>query len=337
MAESRALVTGATGYIGPHLVAALVDGGWSVRATGRRVRPPRLPAAAEYLAVDLLADDLGPLLAGVTTVFHLAGASSSLSSVEGMQRVNVEGTTRLLAALPPAIDRFVHMSSTSVYGEEAPLPLPVEERSAGEPSRSYGQAKWGAELAVWAAADRGLPAVVLRPVTVYGPGAIKLLASAALDVAVERRLGRREVVLPRPTIEQRLVHLDDVVAASIHLAGSPAAVGRAFNVAGLYPTSDEVAGVLAEIHGLAVRALGPDEAEPPSDERRRGYEELVAAGMSSDILFTSERLRFLRKANLNNRLSSAALDATGFRFTHTDLSSSVGATVDWYRAHRWLI
>src|SRR5215210_7320731 len=94
-----ALVTGATGFIGGRLVSALVDQGWTVRACGRRPRPDDLPAAADYRAVDLAdVEDLGDLYDGVTHLFHLAGASSSKSDEEEMERSNVVGTRNLLAA-----------------------------------------------------------------------------------------------------------------------------------------------------------------------------------------------------------------------------------------------
>lgn len=336
MVHRRALVTGATGFIGQSLVGALLDQGWLVKATGRRTHFAGLPAGADYVSADLALDHLGSLADGVEVVFHLAGASSSLSSTEEMFRVNVEGTARLLAAVPPGLKCFVHMSSTSVYGEETPLPSPVAESAAGGPSRTYGQAKWGAEEAVWARAAEGLPVVVLRPVTVFGPGAVKLMASAALDVAIEDHLGLDAVVVPTAIIEQRLVHIDDVISASLHLGESPDAVGRAFNVASLYPSSAEVAGVLADALAMDSRALAIDETEPESGARRQAYGEMVNAGMLPRILFTPERFRFLRKANLNNRLDSTALASIGFSFAHTDLASSVGSTIDWYRQHRWL-
>src|SRR5947209_13702747 len=127
--ERFALVTGTTGFLAARLVPALLAEGWRVRATGRRSRPDDLPADAEYRSADLAGDDLESLerlCAGVTHVFHLAGASSSKSSQEEMDRNNVDATARLLdAAGHDTLERFVHMSSTSIYGEEEQLPLPV--------------------------------------------------------------------------------------------------------------------------------------------------------------------------------------------------------------------
>ena len=173
-ATNRALVTGATGYIASHLIPALMEAGWDVLATGRRREPPPLPDGVDYASANLVKDDpwvFSGLMERVTHVFHLAGASSSLSDQKEMEQVNIDGTRRLLqAAKPWPIERFVHMSSTSVYGEEVELPSPVPEDVERHPSRGYGKAKDGAERMVEESAAGGLPTVVVRPVTVYGPG-----------------------------------------------------------------------------------------------------------------------------------------------------------------------
>jgi len=334
-----ALVTGTTGYIAARMVPALVADGWRVRATGRRPRPADLDDAIEYRPADLAADDASDLTAlcdGVTHVFHLAGASSSKSSQEEMERNNVDATRRLLDAATKAmsLERFVHMSSTSVYGEETQLPSPVMEDVEPSPSRGYGKAKWGAEQAVWDHAAKGAPVVVLRPVTVYGPGATKLLASAILDTAIERAAGLPRLALAAEPMEQRLVHVDDLVEATVHLATAEAAVGRAFNVVdGIYPSSHEVGRVLADCLGMEAEIGG----EGLDEERRRAvWEHLQGQGMVPAILFTPDRLRLMAKTNRNNRLSTEALVSTGFRFRHIDFPAAVAASVDWYRAHHWL-
>jgi nucleoside-diphosphate-sugar epimerase len=342
MGQRRALVTGATGYIASHLVPALVAGGWEVLATGRRREPPDLPDGVDYASVDLVKDDpwaFSGLMESVTHVFHLAGASSSLSDQEEMERTNALGTRRILAATRGwPVERFVHMSSTSVYGEEVQLPSPVPEDVERHPSRGYGKAKDGAERVVEEYAAQGLPTVVLRPVTVYGPGNVKLLASAILDVAVEHFAGLDRIAVDRTPIEQRLVHVDDVVAASIHLAAVEGAVGRAFNVVlPQYPSSHEVAGMVADAFDLPVELVDDPDGGLSYDARAEAHGRMVDAGMEPRILLSKERFRFLRKSNRNNRLSVDALVGTGFEFARTDLPASIAATIDWYRRHRWIL
>lgn len=335
-----ALVTGATGFIAGHLVPALVSAGWEVRATARRARPAWLPDEVDYRPADLAGDDdLTPLLDGVSHVFHLAGASSSRSSQEEMQRNNEGATERLAgAALAAGVDRLLHMSTTAVYGEEVQLPLPVLEDVEPHPSRGYGKTKLDAERVVWRLVDRGLPAVVVRPVTVYGPGNTKLLASAILDTAIERFAGLAALAVPAQPIEQRLLHIDDLVSASIHLVEHPAAAGRAFNVAsGSYPTSHELAGVLAHDFALDVELTDDPDAGLGAEKRAAVRDEMLAHGMQDHILLTPDRLRLMRKANRNNRISIDALLGTGFVMRHVDVATSVPETIAWYRKQRWVL
>ena len=338
MAASSALVTGTTGFIAARLVPALLAEGWRVRATGRRARPDDLPEEVEYQPVDLAGDDeaaRADLCRDVTHVFHLAGASSSKSNQEEMERSNIRGTAQLLdAATKGPLERFLYMSSTSIYGEERQLPLPVREDVEPSASRGYGKAKWGAEQEVWARSRDGVPVVVLRPVTVYGPGATKLLASAILDAAIERAAGLPRLAVATEPNEQRLVHVDDLIAASVHLAESEDAVGRAFNVVdGIYPTSHEVAGVLADCFGMEVDVGGEGLDE---DRRRKVHGHLVDQGMQPAILLTPDRFRLMAKTNRNNRLSTEALESTGFRFTRTDFAAAVADNIKWYQAKGWL-
>lgn len=338
MTQPLALVTGTTGFIAARLVPALLAEGFRVRATGRRPRPDDLPEEVEYSPADLAGGDfraLGPLCAGVTHVFHLAGASSSKSTQEEMERNNIDATARLLdAASRGPLERFVHMSSTSIYGEEKQLPLPVREDVEPNASRGYGKAKWGAEQEVWVRSRAGMPVVVLRPVTVYGPGAIKLLASAILDTAIERAAGLPRLAVDAEPMEQRLVHVDDLIAATIHLARSGEAVGRAFNVVdGIYPSSHDVGRVLAECFGMELEVGGEGLDE---DRRRRVHDHMVEQGMEPAILFTPDRLRLMSKTNRNNRLSTEAIESTGFRFARTDFAAAVADNVEWYRSKGWL-
>src|SRR3989475_9286906 len=338
-----ALVTGATGFMAQHLIPDLLEEGWEVRASGRKGRPAWLPPEAGYQAADLAGEPaLHALCEGADAVFHLAGATSSLASAEQMHESNVVATTNLVAAArSTGVKRFVHMGSTSVYGEEVPLPQPVLESAEPHPSRGYGKAKWLAEQAVWAAVADGLPAVVLRPVSVFGPGAVKLLASAILDVAIESFAGRRAIDIEADPVELRLVHVADVVGAAIHLAGAEGADGKAYNiVAPWYPSSVELAGMLAALFAMPIEETDSARAGLGLEDRRQAWETMLASGMERAILFTEERFRFLKKANRNNRLSIDALLSTGYGFRYgneSDVTTGVAETIDWYRQQHWIV
>ncbi|MBW3577132.1 MAG: NAD(P)-dependent oxidoreductase [Actinobacteria bacterium] len=338
--DRRALVTGGTGFLGSHLVAELLARGWRVRTCGRRTRPPGVPSAAEYVCAELGSDaPLDRVVRDVTHVFHLAGLSSSIATEEEMRRTNVDGTRQLLdAAAGEDVERVVHVSTSSVYGSSVQLPLPVPEDADKHPSPGYGQSKWEAEKIAFAIAeDRGLPVAVLRPTTVYGPGAVKLLASTILDAAVERFAGLDTFAVDSDEIELRMVHVDDLVGACLHLAEHPTAATGAYNLSGSYPTNHQVGEVIAEELGMKLDGTDDPERGLAYEKRAAVRERMLERGMVDGIMLKEKRVRFLKKSNPNNRLSLEALAATGFEPHVTDVPGSVASTVRWYRDVRWII
>ncbi len=234
----RALVTGASGFIGGVLCAQLLEHGHEVHALVRR--PGSAPAGARELVAEL---SDGPGLVGVLTsahpdcVFHLAAEIASQRSERKVHEVNVEGTRRLLGACRaltgedladgPRSDgpRFV-FASTVVTGdahgalltEETPLPVETP----------YGRSKQEGERLVLGC---GLPAVVLRPSHVYGPGgwyANELIAHL-------RQPGRFAVVGSGENLWD-VVHVDDVASALV-IAGESAPAGSVFHVVDDEPIS----------------------------------------------------------------------------------------------------
>ena len=145
-----------------------------------------------------------------------------------------------------------------------------------------------------------------RLVSVHGPGAIKLLASAILDVAIERFMGLGPLVIDSTPVEQRLVHIDDLIQACLHVIDHPDTVGRTFNVAsGVYPTSHEVAEILGGLFGMTLELDDDPDCGPDYDERQRAWSSMLERGMRDDIILTKERCRFMRKANRNSEARKA--------------------------------
>lgn len=334
------LVSGGAGFIGSQLIEALLREGHHVRTFGRSPRPAGLPAEVDYRQFDLAGTDLVDQLVGdVDLVLHSAGASTTVAGPDEMEEVNVCGTAQLAqAALEAGVGRFVHLSTSSVYGTKVSLPQPITEDAECHPSPGYGETKLRAEQAVADAGEKGLETAILRPATVFGPGAVKLVASTILDAAIERYAGLTAFEVPAEPIELRLVHIDDVVDACLHLASSPEAVGGVFNLtAGVYPTSHEIAQAVADEVGLELTFADEEDPGPRFEWRQEVRERMLAAGMAEQIVLSPERIRFLRKANPNNRLSLEALAATGFRPQVTDLAKAVRESVGWYRARRWIL
>jgi len=181
----KALVTGAAGFIGSHLSERLVDAGVTVTGIDcftdfypraikeRNLR--RLRQSSRFALVERsLADaDLPALLDDVTHVFHLAaqaGVRSSWGREFSIYTVNnVEATQLLLeACVGRPIERLVYASSSSVYGDEVPLPMREDART--QPVSPYGVTKLAAEqLCRLYYINHRVPTVSLRYFTVYGP------------------------------------------------------------------------------------------------------------------------------------------------------------------------
>lgn len=197
-----ALVTGAAGFVGSHLVEHLLEQGDTVRAvdcfTGfyeRSEKERNLSHVLQrdgfsFVRADLSRADLEPLLAGVDIVYHLAGQPGVRPSwgreFATYVRHNIEATQRLLeASTSVPLEAFVYASSSSVYGDAERLPTPETVRP--EPVSPYGVTKLAAEhLCNVYRRNMGLPTKSLRLFTVYGPRqrpdmAFRRLVGAAVD------------------------------------------------------------------------------------------------------------------------------------------------------------
>ena len=182
----KALVTGAAGFIGSHLSERLLEAGATVigvdcftdyyprELQGAQPGAPAAGAAASRWWRRPLADaDLPALLDGVTHVFHLAAQAGVRKSWGRDFRVytvnNVEATQILLeACVGRPIERLVYASSSSVYGDD--VPLPMREDARPQPVSPYGVTKLAAEqLCHLYHVNHSVPTVSLRYFTVYGP------------------------------------------------------------------------------------------------------------------------------------------------------------------------
>lgn len=170
----RILVTGATGLVGGAVIRRLLDGGVSVRALARDPGRARdlLGAEVEVLAGDMTDPaSLRNAVRGCPVVFHFAAVLNEFRPLGFYRATNVEGTRALAeAALAEGVERFLHMSTIAVYGLRAMGR--IHESSPRAPCGDlYGDTKLEAEeLIRHMAASRGLPAVIVQPTQVYGPG-----------------------------------------------------------------------------------------------------------------------------------------------------------------------
>jgi len=193
------LVTGATGYLGVELVRALRAQDRQVRALARSdAGAARLDGlGAEVVRGDVtVPDSLGPAVAGVSRVFHLAGVVAHRAREDDRLRsVNVDGARNTLAACRTAgVERVVFVSSVAAVGPAATPAHPRDEGAwmidgdDGRPDFRYARSKAaGEQLALEAAAD-GLDVVVANPGFAIGPGDVHRVSSWPVEEYLRGRL-----------------------------------------------------------------------------------------------------------------------------------------------------
>ena len=246
MAVMHALVTGAAGFIGSTLVDGLLAAGHRVRGVDCFV--PFYPEADkrqnlsgalahpdfELVEVDLRTTEVGALLDGVDTVFHLAAQAGVRPSwAEGFEdyvTLNILATQRLLeASRDRAVRRVVYASSSSVYGQAARYPTAEDDLPA--PHSPYGVTKLaGEQLCGLYGSNHGVHTVSLRYFTVYGP---RQRPDMALYRLIEHGLAGTAFPLYGDGEQLReFAFVGDVVSATIAAATADVAPGSVINVAG---------------------------------------------------------------------------------------------------------
>lgn len=169
------LVTGATGFIGRHLVERLVDIGHRVTALVRDPARATVLPADTHLAVGDITDkaSLREPMAGVDGVFHLAAwYKVGVDDVATAEAVNVEGTRNVLEVMAELdIDRGVYTSSLAVFSNTHGEVVDESFRYDGPHLSLYDRTKWEAHYEVAEPMiDDGLPLIIVQPGAVYGPG-----------------------------------------------------------------------------------------------------------------------------------------------------------------------
>jgi len=325
----KVLLTGASGFVGSHILDVLREGGISV-ALLLRARSNRRFIQAHLNSVELhegAFDDpacLDRALAGVTHVIHCAGATKALRGKD-FYKVNQLGARAIVDALNRhgGIQRLVLISSLAAAGPSTRL-APLSERAPAEPVSTYGHSKLAGEEEVTTRCQCEF--TILRPPAVYGPRDTEFLR---LFKAV--RLGLKPV-FGSGQQELSLVYVEDLARAAVHCLTTPAAARRTYFVTerGIFTTrqfADKIAEVMKRsafllripIPLLYFVGLGQDFLSQvirrPTVLSRQKYPEFRAEAWTCD----GSRLQI----------------ETGFVCRH-GLTDGLTKTRDWYRQERWL-
>ena len=241
-----AAVTGATGFIGRHLVERLAADGWRVRVVQRPESEGVAPAGAEAVRAPLTAGALEPAFGGAGVVIHLAGRTAA-PNAEAYLDANARATGEVARACREAGARLVYVSSQAAAGP-APASRPLTEADEPRPCSPYGISKLAGERAV--RETPGLEWTIVRPVAVYGPGDRGFLPLFRLA-----RAGWA-VIPGNPDACYTLVHVRDLVRQLAAASVRPEAAGEVFFLG--HPalhTARSLATALARAAGRTVRTI----------------------------------------------------------------------------------
>jgi nucleoside-diphosphate-sugar epimerase len=240
----RALVTGATGLVGSHIVERLLGDGWDVRGL------VRTPSAADALDMQSMGmepvhgdvldrDRFTQAAKGVDAIFHTAAVITRSGGWETYRRLNVDGTANAIAAAASSGARLLQLSSVAVYGpegryrgdgaltdEDTPLaPLPE--------SAFYARSKRDSEQMVMEAHRAGrIWATAVRPTVIYG----RRDRQCVPRIAAMLRLGVAPLI-GGGTSRLSVVHAANVADGAVRAVMTEAAAGRAYNVANDFPVT----------------------------------------------------------------------------------------------------
>lgn len=289
--SARVLVTGGCGFIGSHLVHALLARGDRVRvlddlSSGKRANLGAAAADVELHEADLRDPDAcRRACAGVEVVLHQGARPSVARSVEdprGSFEVNVVGTHNLLlAAREAGARRVVLASSSSIYGDQPTLPKHEDQPPA--PASPYAAQKLaGEQLGLAFSRSMGVEVVALRYFNVYGPRQDPTSAYAAVIPAFAARLVAGEAPRIHGDGEQTrdFTFVDDVVRANLLAAAAPAAAGHTMNIAGGRRIS------INALFAAVAREVGRPDARAEHGPARTGdvRDSLAAIGRARELL-----------------------------------------------------
>jgi len=325
------LVTGATGFIGGRIAKRLVDEGRPVRCL---VRESSDTSQLEQLEVELAIGDLtsaaslARVVDGCDYVLHCGALVSDWATTHEIKQANVVGTRNLLeASVGASVQRFVHFSSTDVYGHAGVAE--VDETYAPTRVRNwYAQTKLDAEGEVRRVqAEHDLDVVVLRPATVYGPGSTEVIGEIASAMRA-----RSMLLIDRGRAIAGLCFVDNLVDAAVIALHHEAASGGVFNISdGLDITWREFTDGLAEGLGFSkVRwSLPYWVANGVGFSLEHGYRGLRrTTGLKMPPLLSRQAVHVLgRNQDFSTR---TARELLGWE-PRVDYSAGLEATVAWLR------
>jgi dihydroflavonol-4-reductase len=327
--SGKALVTGANGFVGSHLVEGLLRNGYQVRCLVRKTSNLKWLSGlnVEYVYGDIAdKDSLTGAVQGVDVVFHCAGLTKARSREEYF-KANAEGTRNLVSVClenNPDVKRFVYVSSQAAVGPGADE-KPLDETAPCRPITYYGESKLEGEKIVLENLSR-LPVTIVRPPAVYGPRDTDVLGFfKAANYGFRISFGFGQSFLS-------LVYVKDLVDGIILAAENPQSVGQTYFIA------DDTVYSWKEAFEIIARVL--DKRTIPLRIPRSFVFFVAFITQSFCALFGKAAVLNVQKAREITRRYWGldvfkAKAQLGFSPAH-DLVNGAEETVKWYKEMGWL-
>ncbi|WP_035245050.1 NAD-dependent epimerase/dehydratase family protein [Desulfogranum mediterraneum] len=321
------LVTGGNGFLGSHLVTALMEQGDTVRILARRHGDQAARQGAETIWGDIRDPEaVGRAVAGVDRVIHTVSNFRHGGSDKGeAHSINVEGTRLVLEACElHGVKQLVHCSTIGVHGSVREIP--ATETTPYNPGDLYQQTKLEAEQEVWRFAEQaGFRTTVIRPISLIGPGDKRMLKLFRMI-----KQGKFVKIGPCQAFFQP-AYIDDVVAGFLLCLGNEQAYGQVFIVG-----SDEYV-PLEELFVIIAEELG---VKPPSVRiplqpvlLLAGLCEALCVPLGIEPPLHRRRVSFFQ----NNRAFDIAKvkNRLGYQ-PQVGLREALRRTIAWYEQEGWL-
>lgn len=311
----KTLVTGAGGFIGSHLVEALVEKGSKVRAfvhynsfnrwgwldyVDRKIKD-----SIEIFPGDVRDPNrVGKSIENIDVIFHLAaliGIPYSYYSPDSYVHTNIQGTLNILqAAGKTQVEKIIHTSTSEVYGTAEYVP--IDEKHPRQGQSLYSATKIGADfIAQSFYRNFDLPVTIARPFNTYGP---RQSARAVIPTIITQLVaGREEIMLGSLHPTRDFVYVKDTVAGLIEIAESNATSGEEMNIA----TQREIS--IGHIAQMLIKEINPNAKIKEDHSRIRPSE-----GEIERLLGSNDKI----------------IKLTGWRQAYT-LEQGLKETIKWFK------
>ena len=325
----KALVTGANGFVGSHLVEGLLEKGYQVRCLVRKTSDLKWLSGLdiEYAYADIAEkSSLGSVVKDVDLVFHVAGLTKAKTREEYF-RANAEGTKNLVEVCleeSPKIQRLVYISSQAAVGPGDGI-KPLNERAPCRPITYYGESKLEGERIVLQHASQ-LPITIIRPPAVYGPRDSDMLGFFKVaNKGFRVSFGTKGSYLS-------LVYIKDLVDGIIRAAENPKSTGQTYFIA------DDKIYSWREAFNIIARVLNKRTIPLKIPKSLVSFLAFLSENFSKLLgkttAFNTQKVKEITQRYWGLDVSKAKAE---LEFSpRYDLSKGVEETVKWYREMGWL-